>query len=141
MIAVLFALSSLFFSAIHNVIIKRKLAQLSPLALMLFSHSGVAIMVFCIILFGHVAGFRFGKPHGNQYWFLTISIALLFLSSFSFYRAYYEGASLMMMTTLVVLLPVFTSLVETGIGGSTPSLRQIAAWFFAAIAVLLVSRQ
>lgn len=140
MIAVWFALSSLFLAAIGNVIIERKLAHISPLVFMLLTDFGLTILVFCIIMFCRVSGAHFIGPQGNEYWFLAAWIVVSFFSGFFFLSAYHKGASLMMMTTMVMLLPVFAALIKIGIGGSTPSLREIVAWVFATIAVLLASR-
>lgn len=140
MIPVWFALSSLFLAAMGNVIIERKLAPISPLVLMLFSHFGITILVFCVIMFRYVSGAHFTEPQGNEHWFLGAWIVVSFFSGFFFFNAYHRGASLIMMTTMVMLLPVFAALIKIAVGDGIPSLRQIVAWIFAAIAVLLVSR-
>lgn len=136
----LFATGAMLFYAAGSIIIDQKLRQVSPFATMLFYALGVSTVAALGLLAQRQSGMALTMPQGNQYWLLVALAAAIVVADFCYFSAYTSGGSLIMVTTLVVLLPVFASLIKFALGGGLPSLAQLIGWLFAAVAVFLVSK-
>ncbi len=137
---VLFAIAAIVFYAAENVFIERKLANVSPAALMVLLSLQVVLLGIPFLLLQRHAGDGFAMPQAGQWRFVLVCGALLACADFCYFSAYKNGGEIMKITTIAILLPVAASVVKFLMGGGMPSLTQLAGWAFAAVGVVLVSK-
>lgn len=138
--SVLFAIVAIFLYALQNVIIQRKLSDVSPIGNMLFFQVPILTLVVTIFLLKNKLGMEIKLPAQDQLAFVFSCSILLFFADFCFFSAYNTGGSLATITTIACLLPVFASFINFVCDGKLPSLTQVLAWIFATISVVLISK-
>lgn len=136
-----FAIAALFMYSLQNVIIERKLANLTPISILVFFYTGIITLTVAALVFRQPLGLQFAWPAQNLWWTIAICAVLLLLADYFYFSAYHAGGSIMTITTLVVLVPVFASFIKFVSGGGAPSGRQLVGWTLAAASVLLVTKQ
>ncbi|MDD5252147.1 MAG: EamA family transporter [Patescibacteria group bacterium] len=141
MSALRFVLLAVLFYAIQNVILERRLAQISPAVIVLFSGVQLAVMAGLVIVFREQFGMKeLVWPSGWKVAILLGTAALLFLADFCYVSAYNAGGRVALVTTCVTLVPVAASLINAATGGGWPSLRQWLGCTLAVAAVILVKK-
>jgi len=78
-------------------------------------------------------------PKGSQWWWILLCALIFFFADFAYFAAYHGGGSLIMISTTIMLFPVFASLIKSICGDGYLSWIQFLGWFFADIEVLLVN--
>lgn len=137
---ILFVLTACLLYSIQNVIISRHLSTLSEWLLLACAHIVSVTLAWGIILTRHRTGMELALPDGWKPWALLAVIAMFNTGAdYCFFRAYTAGGNMTVITTLVVTLPVFATIINFATGGGLPSWRHIVAWALVATAVWLVS--
>ncbi len=124
----LYAVAAMFLYAVQNVIIERKLTHLSPITFLVFFYIGTGTMIITAVIFRQPLGLHLTMPAPHLWWIIALCGVLLFFADYCFFSAYHSGGSLMAVTTIVILLPVFASFIKWGLGGGMPGTRQFLAW-------------
>ena len=138
--AISLAIAALILCSVQNIIIERKLANISPLVYMALSQLVILSLALSTLFFYRKLDPNLTMPQGNQYWFLAICGVLIFFSGLCFFGAYHSGGSLIIITTILSLIPLLASFLKFSMGGGSPSGTQILGYFFALIAVILISK-
>jgi len=138
---VLFAIIGVFGYVVMNVMIEQRLKHASPLAnSLLLLVTGIAFVLPAAVLQWYYYP-KFVLPPLTD-WRLLVGLGVSFLlADYFFLKAYNSGGSLMMISTMVAMFPVFASLLNAGLGGNLPPSRQWLGWLVALITIVLVSEQ
>jgi len=135
----LFAAIGILGYVVMNVMIEQRLKQSSPLAnsLLMLVCGGVIILPLTLLQWWLHP--KFTMPPVTD-WRLLVSLGLAFaFADYFFLKAYNSGGSLIMISTMVALFPVFASILNSSLGGAPPSYRQWLGWAVAVAAIVLVS--
>ncbi len=135
------AIVAVFFYSILNVMIDRYLSNISPIAMIAVYHLVVLAIALPLVLFRSRLGLEMKMPGKKEYVILAVYALVLIAADFCYFSAYNKGGSLATLTTIVILVPAFAVLIKFFLGGGFPSKIQLLGWAFAAVGVILVSRQ
>ncbi len=138
---VLWALAMTVCYAASNVIIERKLASASTLPLMVFNYLVLLTMSFAVLMGRNMAaGTTAELPTGSLYAWIALWAVIVLIADFCFFRAYHSGGSVVLVTMLIIMIPLFAILIKAATGAGWPSSSQWAAIPFAATAIYLATR-
>ncbi len=139
--SVLLALGATFLYAIYNVVLEKRLAKISPLANVLFLIIGMLIAIVVALPFRSKLGVEFSNlPKGNDWLVIFMTGFLILLADLLFYQAYHSEGSLMTITPIVIMMPVFACVMKMLIDGTKPTIHHMIGWALAAGAVLVISQ-
>jgi drug/metabolite transporter (DMT)-like permease len=137
---IIFAVLSTLFYAIANVIMENKFSKYNNLTIMI---------CYCAVILAAAAIIRqviktpdpsFSFPTG---WLLLLVIvmgALFFLADFFYIGAYTNGGSLASITTIVIMMPVFASVIKFCLDSKMPNIWQVAGYAMAVLAIFCISK-
>ncbi len=135
-----FATSALFLYAFGNVALEQKFSRYNTVSLMA-CFSGVTFLCALLgLLRMRIFGQKIVAPSG-----IVLVLALLlglayFFADYFYIGAYTDGGSLLTVSTIVVLFPVFASLIKYFWVGGLPNMYQVVGYLLAACAVVLVAK-
>ena len=135
---ILLATIAMLCYAVQNVVIEQRLSRLSVTAILVVCY---AIMLpLALVRFGMVrmAGETAALPTGALLAFTLVAGVTYFFADYSYLAAYTSGGSLMSVTTVAILLPVFASLVKFAWTRDLPNGWQLAGYALAIAAIALV---
>lgn len=137
---ILFVLGACLLYSVQNVIISRHLTGISEWVLLRCAHIISVTLAWGIILTRYRTDINLAMPDGWKPWALLAVIAVFNTGAdYCFFRAYTAGGNMAVITTLVVTLPVFATIINFATGGGLPSWRHAVAWVLVATAVWIVS--
>lgn len=132
--AVLYAfLATLCYSA-EIVIADNKLSKVHPLLLTFYVGTGISIGAALMLL---AQGITIELPSKDVTWWILIVLAISFIADWSHFTSLHLGVGAVVLCISYSLMPV----VATAIKGDLPSLRLIASWVLAAMALLLAYKE
>lgn len=135
-----YMLVAVTFYASQNVIIERKLAKISPVANIVFFYIGVLALAGTLVVFRKQWGLNLTMPQNSHVWMLILCGVMLFIADYFLFSAYHSGGSLATVTIVGALFPAIASIIQAVSGGGLPTVRELIAWIFAVIAVVLLSK-
>jgi drug/metabolite transporter (DMT)-like permease len=138
--SVIFACLAVMLYAISNVIIEQKLSKFSTVSILLCSYPLFLLISLVWLNSQKLSGATTTWPTRDLLLFVLLNAAFWFLADALFIGAYTNGGSLMTITTIVVMFPIFASLLKFLMTRNPPSLWHIAGWILAAVAVILVTK-
>lgn len=139
--SVLFAVIAIFLYALSNVVVEQKISRVPPIINMVIFSGAVFFLSLLTCLFRSTLGVQAVLPDSSQLTAVIFCGLIFFFADFCFFSAYNHGGSLVIITTLTVLLPVFASFIKfVSTGDGLPSPAQILGWLFAVLAVFLVAK-
>ncbi|MDB5195276.1 MAG: hypothetical protein JWO84_460 [Parcubacteria group bacterium] len=144
-----FAVLAPLFYALANVLIEWKLVRYNNLSLMVVYAAIIAGVAFAIRLAARGADpAAYAFPAGmNLVWLIVLGV-LFFVADYLYVGAYTSNVSLLTITTISVLFPVFASLIKlvgsrflAGMTFTPPTPTLVIAYVLAATAVILVVKE
>lgn len=133
-----FSLAYVMLAAAANVIIDRKISQVSPIQNTFWMCVGMVALSIPILAFGKRLGVDVTPPKGVQWKYVCVCTVLYFFADILYFLSYKRGVSIATLTTLVGLLPVMACIINYATGGGTPTLRQEIGIMFAMISIVLL---
>lgn len=140
---VLLAVCALFCYASTNIMIDRKLSNLSPVTNSFVFCLIMTVMSIITMLVGLGKHSDFVAIKSQNLWpTLFVAGAIFFAAEIFYLGAYKAGGSVLTISTIVALFPVAVLIVEAVSGGNrVPSFRQCAAVCLAVASVFLVAKR
>lgn len=132
------ALMGLVFYAVMAVMMDLKLRSFNPFAVLVGAYCLMLPLAFVGMLVMKSTHPNLAMPTGSTIWLVLFLGLVYFFADASYMGAYSAGASLMVITTAVVLVPVLASLLKYYLAGGTPNSWQIAGYITAAVSVILI---
>ena len=139
---VIFSIFAMVFYAVSNVLLESKLSKYNTFTLMI---SYLSVILFISILGRFLIktndGLIFEFPTGWQL-LLVIALGVIMFAADAFYiGAYTVGrGSIMTITCITVMFPVFAALIKFVINRDLPNMWQISGFALAAMAIMLVAK-
>lgn len=130
----------MFCYAIGNVLLELKFSKANTFTLV--ACYAAVITTTCLIgrFFTKTSDPSFDWPRGDMF-LLVIALGLIMTAGDYFYvAAYTNKGSLMTVAGIVVMFPVFASIVKFAVTRTVPNWWQVAGYACAAIAVALVTK-
>lgn len=137
---VAFALAAVFLYAVHNAILEQKLAKYSTAALLVCFYSVMLPLALMRLYHLKYTGQEVAFPMGTVLALALILGAVYFIAEYCFVAAYTHQGSLMMISTIVIMFPVFASLIKFVWVRELPNAYQVTGYILAAGAVLLITK-
>ncbi len=139
--SVIFPLCAMVCYAIANLVIEQKLAKSTSSLNIVFIYSSItALFSFSLRFINKTNTITDSLPTGEVLAYCVV-VGLLFFSADYFYAtAYTNGASLLTVTPLIALVPVFATLVKFTLTGELPNIWHALGFVFALISVYLVTK-
>lgn len=135
--SILFALLALFLFAVQNVILEQKLAKYTAETLLVYFYLIMLPLAFLLLAYARITNQTIEPPFGNAVLIVLGTGLILFLANFFYINAYTSGGNLLTITTIVILFPVFASVIKFAWVGGLPNLYQIGGYILAVAAVFL----
>jgi hypothetical protein len=132
------ALMGLVLYAIMAVIMDQKLRAFNPFAVLVGAYCVMSPLAIVGMLVMKSFQQALIMPTGSTVWLILLLGLIYFFADASYIGAYSAGASLMVITTAVVLVPVLASTIKYLIAGGAPNIWQITGYITAAISVTLI---
>ncbi|KKT95073.1 MAG: hypothetical protein UW97_C0029G0002 [Parcubacteria group bacterium GW2011_GWA2_45_15] len=125
-----------------NVALEQKLMKYNAAALMVCFYAVMVPLAFTRVGFVRITEGSVAFPTGTLLIIAFVFGVVYFFADFSYISAFTAaGASVMTVTTILMMTPVFSSLVKYFYtGGGLPNSYQIAGYILAVVAILLVSK-
>jgi len=137
---VIFACLALMFYAVQNVFLEQKLAKYSTFSILLYMYLVMLPLVLICLAALRIKKQPILTPSGIAIG-ITLGCGLLYFFADYFYvGAYTSGGSVLMVTTIVIMFPIFASIVKYFWTGGLPNFYQVAGYILAFFAVLLVAK-
>ena len=134
------ALISVVLYALHNVILEQKLSKYSTIILLIGFYSVMLPVAISHLYVLKSAGQSFLIPN-NKTILLIASLALVyFVADYFFMSAYTNGGDILTITTIVIMFPIFASIIKFFWVGGVPNLYQVSGYVLAVISVILVTK-
>ena len=137
---VIFTCIALVIYALQSVVLEQKLAKFSTGVILSYCYP--VMFLFALLLIGSM---RYNNqtivsPSGTDL-MITIGMAIGWIIADAFFLGAYEvGGSLITITTIIIMFPVFASVIKYLWVGGLPNSYQIGGYVLAVLAVLLVSK-
>jgi drug/metabolite transporter (DMT)-like permease len=136
------------FLALMGLVLYAVMAVIIDLKLRNFNTFAVLAGAYCVMLPLAVVGMLVMRsvqqtlimPTGSMIWLFLLLGLIYFFADASYFGAYSAGASLMVITTAIVLVPVLASLAKYILAGGTPNIWQVAGYITAAVSLILIVR-
>lgn len=136
--AVIFSLIAMVFFAVSNTMLEMKFSKYNNLTLM--SAYSFVICVFAtttrLVVKNEDPSFLF--PTGTNLLLLFVMGFLFAIADFFYVGAYTNGGSLLTVTSITIMFPVFASIIKFMIEKQAPNKWQIAGYILAVCSILLV---
>lgn len=135
-----FGSASMFCFAVQNYFIEKYLSTSSPYTNLNIMYVTVLCVMIPVSFFVRGTGF---DPHPvlpTSLWWAAVLCGTLYAFADVFYfSAYTSGGSIFLITTLPILLPIFTSILKIVFDGHFPSWHYVGAWILGGGALTLLS--
>lgn len=126
--------------AVVNVIVDRRLVGITPPAIVAGMCVTAATFAILLVLFRHPLGLPTTMPERTGWLLLAVCGMCMVLGDYCYFNAYRIGGSATTLTTVGILVPVFTSVILFAIDGRKPTTMQFLGWICAAASIMFVSR-
>lgn len=136
----LFATLAIVLYAVQNVILEQKLARVPIAALIICFNIVILALAMSRWGFLRASGEAMAFPTGSLLVLTLAAGAVYFFADYCYLAAYANGGSLMSVTTVAIMLPVFASLVKFAWTRDLPNGWQITGYALAIAAVTLVAK-
>lgn len=137
---VIYALLAMMLYATQNVVLEQKLSKYHTIALLVYFY-GVLLPVSAIVLMTlKITGQNPAMPSGNGIIIAILAGLIYFFADYFFIGAYTNGGDLLTITSIVVMFPVFASIVKYFWVGGLPNTYQVAGYFLAVLSVVFVNK-
>jgi len=134
----IYAVVALFLYATQNVVLEQKFNGYSTVTILLCMYA--VMLPAALIQFGymHVSGQAIVAPNGMMI-LVALGVGLVYyFADYFFIGAYTQGGSVTTITTIVIMLPVFASIVKFFWVGGLPNGYQIGGYALAVGSVFLI---
>lgn len=125
-----------------NVALEQKLSKYNAAALMLCFYVVMVPLAFARVGFVRITDGSVAFPTGVLLAFVFLFGAVYFVADFSYISAFTSaGADVMTVTTILMMTPVFSSLVKyVYTGGGLPNVSQVIGYLLTIAAIYFVGR-
>ncbi|MDO8622215.1 MAG: EamA family transporter [bacterium] len=137
---VLLATVAMVLYAIQNVVIEQRLSRVSVTAILVICYAIMLPLALARYSMIRMAGDAVAFPTGAVLVFTLVAGVTYFLADYSYIAAYTNGGTLMSVTTVAIMLPIFASIVKFAWARELPNGYQIAGYALAIIAIVLVGK-
>jgi drug/metabolite transporter (DMT)-like permease len=137
--AVSFAIIAIVLYAVQNALIELFLRKYSAVGILVISY--IVMLPLCLgsILVMRATGQEITYPVGKDLWILVAVATMFFAADFLYVKAYTVGASALVVTTCLVLMPVVATAFKAIWVREAPSVYQVGAFVCAAAAVTMIA--
>ena len=136
----LLAATAMALYALINVIIEQKLSKHTTSAVILCIYSVILILALTRFSYMRSTGDQINFPTGLIF-VLVLAVGVLhFFADYCYYLAYTAGGTLMSITTIAIMLPIFSSFAKFAWTNCLPSAYQLTGYVLAVIAIYLVGK-
>jgi len=126
-----------------NVLLEQKLSKFHSLTILTVYLSVMLLfsVTFRQILLKNSTDISLNFPIDKPGWmYLLLLGCVIFVSNFCYTSAFTSGGNVMIISSLLILTPVFAVIFRTVWVRETPNLYHVLGFIFAAIAVILVAK-
>ena len=134
------ALCALVMWALQNVFLDVKLSRFSEIAILLELYLVMLPLAFVGWLYMRGTHQTVVAPQGWMLVLVLLSGVMYFAADYCFISAYTSGGHLLAVSTIVVLFPIFSSIIRYLWVGGTPNRYHLAGYLLAGMAVLLLGK-
>ncbi len=134
------ALCALVMWALQNVFLDVKLSRFSQIAILLELYLVMLPLALAAWLYMRATHQPIVAPQGWMLVLVLLSGAMYFAADYCFVSAYTSGGHLLAVSTIVVLFPLFSSIIRFLWVGGTPNRYHLAGYLLAGIAVVLLGK-
>lgn len=133
----LLAVIALILYASQNVILEQKLSKFNVFAILLYFYAVTIPLAFAGLIATKALGQQILVPNGKFIW-IAVGVGILyFVADTCYVGAYTSGGSLFTITSIVIMFPVFASIIRYFWVGGLPNLYHIASYLLALGAIIL----
>ena len=129
-----------FLYAVLNVVMEQKLSKYSTANLLIYFYLVMLSIAFLQLRAEKLVGQAIIAPHGSATVIVLLVGVAYFYADYFYLKAYNGGGSLLTITTIFIMFPVFASLIKYAWVRELPNPYQITAYIFAAAAILLTAK-
>jgi drug/metabolite transporter (DMT)-like permease len=137
---VIFTLIATICYAIANVLFDLKLSKYNILSTIICYISVILVVAILGRIFTKVDDASFDFPTGSALVAVIILGLIYVTADYFFVGAYTNGGSLVTVTSILTLVPVFASIIKFSINHTLPNRWQVVGYILASLAVLLVAK-
>ncbi|MDO8598823.1 MAG: hypothetical protein Q7S02_01830 [bacterium] len=130
---VLLATTAMVLYAIQNVVIEQKLSRLPVATLLVLFYAIMLPLALTRYGIHRAAGDATMLPTGPVLALTLVVGVVLFLADYCYLAAYTSGGTLMSVTTIAIMLPIFASIVKFAWARELPNGFQIAGYALAIV--------
>ena len=137
---VLFSLIAMFGYAASNVLLEQKLSKFNNLTIMVCYTATILVIAAVVRHFVKTEDPSFSFPVGwDLLWMLILCFAF-FGADYFYIGAFTTGGSLLTIASIIVMFPVFASLIRFVWVREMPNLYHVGGYILAVAAILLVAK-
>lgn len=137
---VIYALLALILYAFQNVLLEQKLSKYSTVAIMVYFYITLLPLALVSLFYLKVSGQTVLAPSGVTILAAILIGSLYFFADYFYIGAYTSGGSVLTVTSIVIMFPVFASVIKYFWTGGVPNAYQVFGYLLAVAAVLLISK-
>jgi drug/metabolite transporter (DMT)-like permease len=138
--SILFVVVAMMLYALSNVLLEQKFSKYNTFTLMV-CYVSVILVVAVIGRQTTLSGDEsFNFPQGAEFALVILLGLIMATADYLYVAAYASGGDLMTISSIVVMFPVFASIVKFAMTRELPNAYQIVGYTFAVVAVLCVSK-
>ncbi len=135
---VIYAVVALFLYATQNVVLEQKFSGYSTVTILLCLYAVMLPTALIQLGFMHASGQTITAPNGVMI-IVALGVGLVYyFADYFFVGAYTHGGSVTTITTIVIMLPVFASIVKFFWVGGLPNGYQIGGYMLAVGSIFLI---
>lgn len=136
---ILLAIAAMALYAIDSVLIDRYYGKVHPIATLFHIYLLLLPLMTILYFFGGTIGIEIERPTKDMYKWIGIGALLFVMAELCLFSSYHYGASLAVVTTLALLIPVFGSLFKAAMQWGYPNRYTYLAMITGAITVIFVA--
>ncbi len=137
---VIYALLALVLYAFQNVFLEQKLSRYNTIALMVYFYVTLLPLALISLCYLKISGQDIVAPPGGTILTVVLVGSLYFFADYFYIGAYTSGGSVLTVTSIVIMFPVFASVIKHFWIGGFPNVFQILGYLLAVVSVLLISK-
>ena len=137
---ILYACAAMILYAFQNVILEQKLAKYTTAPILFYFYLAMLPLAVILVIFLRASEQTLVWPSGIAI-AITLGVGIVyFFADYCFISAYTSGGNVMTVMIMVMMFPVFASIVKYFWVGALPNHYQIASYLFAVVSVLLLAK-
>jgi drug/metabolite transporter (DMT)-like permease len=137
---VIFSLLAVIGYALSNTLLELKFSKFNPLTLMICYLSVILAVAIIARQVTVTDAPSFNFPSGSYLIWVVILGLIMAVADYFYVGSYTAGGSLMTITSMMIMFPVFASIVKFAVTRELPNVWQVGGYFFAVIAVILITK-